>query len=206
MVAYNLAHLTQPDDQQVGGPIQDDEALFLFALVRGMRLRRILEVGGLNGYSARNFLEAMGPEGMLYTVDLQPVPSLATNHRPIMKDVATLTATDLDGSRFDLVFFDAHAYVPQMDLLMRLRTAGLMNDETVLALHDTNLHPTKTCEWAYPIEEGWVHQDVERRMVNDLRRMGYDGFSLHPSLAVHDAELPVRHGVTIMRKFRHLGV
>ena len=206
MVAYDLAHLTQPDSQDVGGPIQDDEALFLFAMVRAMRLRRILEVGGLDGYSARNFLAAMGPEGVLYTVDLEPVPPVAPNHRTITKDVAALTASDLDGCRFDMIFFDAHAYVPQLDLLMRLRTAGMVNDETVLALHDTNLHPTRTCSWAYPVEEGWVHQDVERRMVNDLRRMGYDGFALHTNLAAHDETLPFRHGVTIMRKFRDLTV
>lgn len=206
MVTYNLSHLTQPESQDVGGPIQDDEALFLFAMVRSMRLRRVLEIGGLNGYSARNFLEAMGPGGILYTVDLQPVQSVADNHKTIMKDVADLSATDLDGLRFDLIFFDAHAYVPQMNLLMRLRSAGLVTDETVLALHDTQLHPTKTCEWAYPVEEGWVHQDVERRMVNDLRRMGYDAFALHTDLDRLDPGMPVRHGLTIMRKFRPLAV
>ena len=206
MVAYNLSHLTQADDQQVGGPIQDDEALFLFAMVRAMRLRRILEIGGLDGYSATNFLEAMGPKGIVYTVDLHPVPQRGENHRTIVKDVADLTASDLDEERFDLVFFDAHVYVPQMDLLKRLRQARLVDDDTVLALHDTHLHPTKTCEWAYPVEDGWVHQDVERRMVNDLRRMGYDGFSLHTDLVRDQLAVPMRHGVTIMRKFRPLTV
>ena len=74
MVAYDLSHLTQPDDQVVVGPVQDDEALLLFALVRCMRLRRILEVGGLDGYSARNFLRAMGRGGTLYT-PWTPAPS-----------------------------------------------------------------------------------------------------------------------------------
>ena len=206
MVVYDLSHLTQPDHEQVGGPIQDDEALFLFALVRGMRLRRVLEIGGLDGYSAANFLKAVGPHGMVYTVDLQPVRSLAPNHRTITKDVADLSEADLDHEHLDLLFFDAHAYVPQMDLLMRLRRAGLVDDRTVLALHDTQLHPTKTCEWAYPIEEGWVHQDVERRMVNDLRRMGYDAFDLHTDLTRDAEALPMRHGVTVMRKFRLLAV
>ena len=206
MVVYDLSHLTQPDNQQVGGPIQDDEALFLFALVRAMRLRRILEIGGLDGYSAGNFLKAIGPEGVVYTVDLQPVPSLAPNHRVITRDVADLSEADLDHDRFDLLFFDAHAYVPQMDLLMRLRRAGMVDDDTVLALHDTHLHPTKTCEWAYPVDEGWVHQDVERRMVNDLRRMGYDSFSLHTDLRRAAQTLPMRHGITVMRKFKPLPV
>ena len=206
MVAYDISHLTQPEGEQVGGPIQDDEALFLFGLVRGMRLRRVLEIGGLDGYSAANFLKAVGPLGVVYTVDLRPVPSRAANHRTIEKDVALLCASDLDDQPLDLVFFDAHVYVAQMDLLIRLRHAGLVNDETVLALHDTHLHPTKTCEWAYPIEEGWVHQDVERRMVNDLRRMGYDAFALHTDLSRDPQVLPMRHGVTILRKFKPLAV
>jgi hypothetical protein len=32
MVSYPLSHLTQDDSQVVYGPIQDDEALVLFAL------------------------------------------------------------------------------------------------------------------------------------------------------------------------------
>jgi predicted O-methyltransferase YrrM len=55
----NLIHLTQDVNQQVGGPIQDDEALMLFAVVRGCRFKRILEIGGLFGYSAKNFCEAV---------------------------------------------------------------------------------------------------------------------------------------------------
>jgi hypothetical protein len=40
MVSYDLSHLTQSPDQRVQGPIQDDEALLLYALVKVMRLRR----------------------------------------------------------------------------------------------------------------------------------------------------------------------
>ena len=58
MVNYDLTHLTQNENQRVLGPIQDDEALFLYSIIRGCRLERILEIGGLNGYSARNFLKA----------------------------------------------------------------------------------------------------------------------------------------------------
>lgn len=39
-------------------PMQDDEQLFIFAVVRGLRLSRILEIGGLRGDSALNFLKA----------------------------------------------------------------------------------------------------------------------------------------------------
>ena len=44
-------------------------------------------------------------------------------------------------------------------------------------LHDTGLHPRRSAPWSYPVadadgQHGWVHQDVERRMVNALRRLG----------------------------------
>lgn len=204
MVSYDLDHLTQPENQYVGGPVQDDEALFLYAVVRGMRLRRILEVGGLDGYSARNFLRAVGGGGVVYTVDINPVRQVAPNHRVITKDAAAVRPGDVDGAPLDLVFFDAHAYAPQMDMFLALQRAGIIHERTVLALHDTNLHPTQLAPWAYPVEGGWVHQETERRMVNDFRRMGYDAFSLHPDIDRHDDALPFRHGITVMRRFSPL--
>jgi predicted O-methyltransferase YrrM len=48
------------------GLIQDDEALFLFGLIRVVRIKRILEIGGLNGYSALNFLKALEHSPRLY--------------------------------------------------------------------------------------------------------------------------------------------
>lgn len=78
MVKYDLSHLVQNDDQFVHGPIQDDEALFLFAMIRTMRISRILEIGGLGGYSAKNFLRATESlkDSCVYTVDINPVTPL----------------------------------------------------------------------------------------------------------------------------------
>ena len=59
MVKYDLNHLTQEDNQIVVGPIQDDEALFLYSLIRVKRIKCVLEIGGLNGYSSINFIKAM---------------------------------------------------------------------------------------------------------------------------------------------------
>ena len=114
MVVYNLSHLNQPDHQMVVGPIQDDEALFLYSIVRAMRMKNILEVGGLNGYSAKNFLEAM-IDGVLYTVDLNIVPKLSNNHFLIQKNAAIVKASDFIKGPLDLVFFDCHD-ISQMKL------------------------------------------------------------------------------------------
>lgn len=209
---YDLSHLVQPLDQQVGGPVQDDEALLLYAAVRTMRVRRVLEIGGLSGYSARNFVRAMAWErkAEVYTVDLNPVESVAPNHHTICKDAALLTPDDLHGQPLDLVFFDCHVFDAQMDLFVRLKNHDLIHDKTVIALHDTNLHPRKQAPWAYPVSDadgsaGFVHQAVERRMVNVLRsQFGYDAFCAHTDMLRHDDILPARHGLTLMRKFSEL--
>jgi predicted O-methyltransferase YrrM len=201
VVNYNLAHLIQPPSQAVGGPIQDDEALFLFALIRVMRLRRILELGGLDGYSAKNFCEAVSPDGTVFTVDLNPLNPVDTNHIALRKDARDLTPADVGNEPRDLIFFDCHEYDVQWQLYLRLCRSGLLSDKTVLAFHDTNLHPMKILPSCYQVEGGWVHQDAERRMVNKFKRMGYDVFALNTAMTCHDETFPFRHGLTIVTKF-----
>jgi hypothetical protein len=209
MVKYPLDHLTQPEDQRVLGPIQDDEALLLFSIVRGMRLRRVLEIGGLSGYSAANFLAA---GAALYTVDLNPVPVMGDQHRVIVKDALELTPEDLDGQPVDLVFFDCHDMV-QMQMYKRFVERGIISEDTVLALHDTNLHYAPFNVWGPYVPQGgsgpgvsggFAHQPVERHMVNEFKAMGYDIFSLHTGPEKHDASFPFRHGITICQRFRRL--
>jgi hypothetical protein len=206
MVAYNLRHLTQLDNQAVAGPIQDDEALFLFATIRVMQLRRILEIGGLSGYSARNFCAAVGQLGKVFTVEREPMTQVAENHAVIQKDARYLVASDVGNEPVDLLFFDCHDYPSQFECFHNGMRQGIFTDETILAFHDTNLHPTQTVEWAYPVEEGWVHCNVERRMVNDFKRIGYDVFVLGTRMGAHGPHLPYRHGVTIAKKFKPLAV
>jgi predicted O-methyltransferase YrrM len=210
---YDLKHLVQPAKQGVGGPIQDDEALLLYALVRVMRVRRVLEIGGLNGYSARNFLAALGDEtdAAVYTCDINPVESQAANHFVLTKDCAQIQADELHGRPLDLIFFDAHALQPQLQLLDRLQHAGLLTPDTLLALHDTNLHPRKTAPWSYPLEQdgqvvGYVHQAVEREMVNQLRDRGWDALALHMRSDRADPRMPIRHGISLMQRFRRLAI
>jgi hypothetical protein len=209
MASYDLSHLVQPAAQAVIGPIQDDEALLLFAIVRVMRLRHILEIGGLGGYSATNFLKAVGEEGIVFTCDVNPQSKRAPNHRVIAKDARTLDKGDLDCVPLDMVFFDCHVYAAQMELFVTLRRAGLILDRTLLALHDTNLHPRQFVPWAYPVDSGdagFVHQAPERQMVNDFKRMGYDAICFHTMMDCHNDKLPFRHGVTIMKKFVPLAI
>lgn len=210
MVRYDLEHLTQPASEAVCGPIQDTEALFLYSVVRGMRMKRILEIGGLSGYSATNFLKAFAKpaESVMYTVDINPVPAVAPNHVVIVKDARHIDASDLHNAPLDLVFFDCHDYDVQMALYRRLVSQGIVTDATVLALHDTNTHPARFFSFGYALDGNlneWVHQDAERRMVNTfVQQFGYQSFSLHTPLSSHDHDMPYRHGVTLLQKFNIL--
>ena len=94
---YNLEHLTQDSTQSTPGPIQDDEALLMFSLIKVTRIKRILELGAGNGYSAKNFCEAIGNNGTVYSVDWgidAHCPVYADNHKVITKNVADVQAED----------------------------------------------------------------------------------------------------------------
>jgi predicted O-methyltransferase YrrM len=205
MVNYNLEHLTQPPDQRVIGPIQDDEALFLFSVVRASRLRTILEFGGLSGYSARNFLAALDydnySEKIVFTCEVNLMQPLAPNHRIIQKPAAEITKTDLDSLRLDMIFFDCHSY-EQMTAFYNLRAEGIITDQTIIALHDTNLHyfPYHMSDLYMAAENGFVHEPVEKTMVEMFREMGYNIFHIRTDASRHHDDFPFRHGVTLCQK------
>jgi predicted O-methyltransferase YrrM len=207
MVNYDLTHLTQPENQNVSGPIQDDEALFLYSIIRGCRLERILEIGGLSGYSAKNFLKALSfsKNGILYTCDLNPVPVLDVNHKVIIKNALDLTINELDNKPLDLIFFDCHDMI-QMNIYQKFVNNNIINDNTILALHDTNLHYAPYNHGGHYVEKdkGYAHQPVERTMVNIFKSLGYDIFSISTDQSKHSPEFPVRHGMTICKKFKTL--
>jgi hypothetical protein len=210
---YDLTHLTQSDDQNNPGPIQDDEALLLYALIRVTRIKRIVEFGGVHGYSAKNFCEAVGNEGVVYTIDWGvdgPTPKVAENHVVVSKNVADVEPEDLGNQPVDLVFFDCHAYEASLCAFQKLRRARIITDKTIFAFHDTNLWPTKDApnttgaEWpeiAYEVEGGWVFCPPERQLVNDFKVMGYDVLNFGTEREVHGTHFPYRCGLSIARKF-----
>ena len=204
MVKYDLKHLNQPEDQNVWGPIQDDEALFLYSIIRGSRLKRILEIGGLSGYSANNFLKALSfsDEGILYTCDINPVPVLANNHKVIIKNAIDLTPEDLGNESIDLLFFDCHDMV-QVQMYDLFVNKNIVNANTIIALHDTNLHYPPYHRWGDYVKSknGYIHQPVERQMVNIFKLAGYDVFSISTDHTKHSPEFPIRHGITVCKKF-----
>jgi len=160
------------------------------------------------GYSARNFLEATGQNGQIYSIDLNPVPKLATNHFTIQKDINTIEEFDVHSAPLDLVFFDCHYYEGQMNAFWRLSHAGIITDRTVIALHDTNLFPSEIFP-SKEVEGGWRHIHEEAMMVNEFKKWGYDIFCFHTDMRVHSdpaENLPYRWGLTIASRFKPLAL
>jgi O-methyltransferase len=200
-VNYDLSHLTQSPKQDVIGPIQDDEALFLYALVRVKRMKTVLELGCMHGYSALNFLEAVGPDGIVFSCDVSPMPKMGGHHVTIQKSAALLTPLDFDGEELELVFFDCHDYEASLAAYASLRKGGVITPQTILALHDTGTHPVGV--YSSPTgriaPDAWVHQPTERRLVNHfVAEHGYHALCLHTEPRKHGAHFPFRHGLTIL--------
>lgn len=203
---YNVEHLTQKEDQAVIGPLQDDEALFLYSIIRVTRIKNIIEVGFGQGHSALNFLKAVGSDGRVVSIDSSKVHQLSPNHTPILHNAENVEASDIPFAKADLVFYDCHNYGAQMSLHKKLLESNVITDDTILVLHDTGLHPYKVVGWSYEVDGGWVHQPVERRMVNTLKSQGWDAICLDTKKEDYDCGLLYRHGITIMKKFKQLTI
>jgi hypothetical protein len=78
---------------------------------------------------------------------------------------------------------------------------GIIDDNVILSLHDTNLHPKRICE-SYFIEDGWCHQPVERKLVDFFKGIGFDAICFHTNM--NEETISFRHGITIMKKYRKL--
>jgi len=193
---YELNHLTQ-DTRRVAGPIQDDEALLLYAFIRCSGAKVILEVGGQTGYSAKNFLAAVGSDGKVYTVDVNPVPKLGENHIFIQSNIVDL---DLEGiPKCDLVFYDAHAYKEQYEFHKKASESKVIDDSTTIVCHDTGLHSQQFVGWSVPHGSHWMHQSAERMLVRKLCEDGYQAIHVHDD----DSSEP-RHGLTILQMPKEL--
>ena len=213
-MTYDLSHLTQNPDQAVMGPIQDDEALLLYAICRVCQMTRVIEFGGLHGYSARNFLAGMGSDGAVWSVDCDPIQTVGDRHFHVHKEAGSVTADDFteevdskgiwrQGTRFpiraDLVFFDVHDLEQQLRALKVLEDNCIVHDGTLLVLHDTGLHPNKETSWSVPAPSGgWIHQQVEREMADVLRCDGWEAVEF--SQPSPKPPLRYRHGLTLLRR------
>jgi len=215
--ALDLSHLPWYQEQDANGPVQREEALLLYALVRVLRPAVVVDIGFSRGRSALNFLLAMPASSRLYSFDNTDVgESLAASdfrHYPNFtfkrKSQDEISAADVGCLPVDLVLLDA-----SHDLGTNIRTfealERLLADHAVLVVHDTGVW-ARNCfgpvqeEIARGHGDNWVsadqyqHRPQEREFVNWIRE-NHDEFGrLHL-----ESTRTLRHGMTIFQRQRVL--
>ncbi|CAL1128380.1 unnamed protein product [Cladocopium goreaui] len=138
---YDLTHLHR-DNQPRLGPVQDDEALLLYGIVRTVRPRTIVEFGTSHGFSALNWLHAIAddPDARVYSYDILPYPAAQALE-------ADFEAADVENRLVELAFFDAGHLVEPLGCgagdgwgLGGLRLLPSLTMNAIIAVHDTGLH------------------------------------------------------------------
>jgi predicted O-methyltransferase YrrM len=207
-----MEHLQSYDDHGAIGPLQQDEAVALFGLVRALRPRTVVEFGFFHGHSAFNFLMALEADALLasYDVDDGSRDRAAREfpQRPgfrfFHKSQEDFHPDDVDGRPLDLVFFDAAHF---LDLNQRTfeRVRPHLAPGAWIAIHDTGVWSPEHLEPVHeefiatmPIErtrEGRiVHQPGEREFV----RWILEHFPEFQALHLHSCRT-LRHGLTFLQ-------
>jgi len=202
-------------EEDAVGPVQREEALLLYGLVRVLRPAVVVDIGFSRGRSALNFLLAMPPSSRLYSFDItDEAERLALsdfgqypNFTFRRKSQDEITAADLDFLPADLVLLDAsHQLETQVRTFEALE--GLLTEDAVLIVHDTGL-------WARPCfrlrheqialtnVDNWVsdseyqHRPEEREFVNWIRETHPEFGRLHL-----ESNRALRHGMTLFQRQR----
>jgi predicted O-methyltransferase YrrM len=209
---YDLAHLRVYLDAPIG-PVQRDEALFLYALIKVIRPSVVAEIGFLAGQSAFNFLQALDDGAMLYSFDIsEKSEAIAadafgdrSDFRFRRRSQDEITSADVDGRLVDLVFLDA-----SHDLELNQRTFAqllpLLAPRAIVAVHDTGTwavdrmlpsHRSVTATEPH----GWLsssefqHRREERLFMNWIAEEHPEFAQLH----LHTLST-LRHGLTLLQR------
>lgn len=207
------SHLMAYRDKETIGPLQNDEALLLFALVKTVTPKVIVEFGFHKGHSAFNFLQAVDTNTRLYSFDVDPMSkSIAEdafysfpNFRYFHKSQTEFDPSDVDDQLIDLVFFDAAHELEMNQETWRLVEPQLAANASIL-VHDTGNWCRKDFKPVHQIladaspddwlnEDEFQHQKEEREFVNWI-------VTEYPDYAmVHFHSLQrIRHGLTLLQR------
>jgi predicted O-methyltransferase YrrM len=207
--APDISHLSI-FSEVADGPVQREEALFLYSLLRVVRPRTVVEIGFLNGRSALNFLCALDADARLYSFDIDerctPVANDLFAHDPRftfrVRSQAELTPDDIDGREADFVFLDASHELDLNRSTFR-RLLSLMAPNAILAVHDTGTVPRHFVVSGHYWHEsgtGWI--DDEREVMPDERAFLNWLLDEHPEFSqVHfHSRRTVRCGITVLQR------
>ena len=207
--APDISHLTF-FDEKADGPVQREEALFLYSLLRVVRPRTAVEIGFFKGRSAFNFLCALDPDSRLYAFDIDEY--FADRARELfghdarftfrVRSQTELTRDDIDGREADFVFLDAsHDF--ELNRATFRQLLSFMAPDAILAVHDTGTIPRQflpSDHYWFDSPIGWIGD--EREVFPDERAFLNWLLDEHPEFAqVHfHSRRTKRCGITVLQR------
>ena len=204
---YSLSHLRY-FSEYAAGPIQRDEALLLYALVKTVDPKTIVEFGFLAGHSSTNFLKAMSSDARLYSYDIADASMRIARRirddrfRFVFKSQADFEYSDVDNRLVDLVFFDgSHDF--HLNVVTFEKVGKCLSERALVIVHDTgawygDLQGRQTPEGYFAggsIDAGYIHRPDERKFVNYIRVNMEDFEQIH----LHSTS-KFRHGLTLLQR------
>ena len=212
-----IAHLLSYRENDAIGPLQRDEAIALFGIIRTLRPKVVVEFGFFHGHSAFNFLRALPADGRLYSYDIDEDSirragrefSFDKRFTFVGKSQADFDAGDVGGKSIDFVFFDA-AHELELNIATFTRIVPHLAPEAMIAIHDTGLwnqthfapiHTTFTRE--YPGE--WVSDDLYAHQPGERAFVDWIVAGPHGFAAIHlHSTRTLRHGFSLLQRQRVL--
>ncbi|MES2659837.1 MAG: class I SAM-dependent methyltransferase [Verrucomicrobiota bacterium] len=215
--ATGMSHLLSYRENDAIGPLQRDEAIALFGIVRTLRPKTLVEFGFFHGHSAFNFLQAMTDDARLFSYDIdgdsiRRARTEFTFDRRftfIGKSQTEFAPGDIGNREIDFVFFDA-AHELELNIETFNRIAPHLAAEAMVAVHDTGLwnrshfapiHETFTREYPGVWKSGdlYAHQPGERAFIEWV-------LENHPEFtAIHfHSTNTLRHGFSLLQRKRNL--
>ena len=196
------------------GPLQKDEAVFLFGLISCIKPKCILELGFHKGHSALALLNALDSDSAFTTIDIDPnclkifaekFSNRFKNARMIINDMSVVNFNSFFRSNeIDFVFFDA-VHDLELNIKTYLNLKPYLTSDCIIVIHDTGLWFEKYMEEVHysvlknikskkVLEDAFAHQLDERLFVNYLvSKEQYNTFHIH-------SKNTIRHGITCLHK------
>ena len=212
-----ISHLSSYRENDAIGPLQRDEAIALFGIIRTLRPLVVVEFGFFHGHSAFNFLQALTADAKLYSfdIDADSIKRAKTEFNFdrrftfIGKSQTDFDPEDIGNREIDFAFFDA-AHELELNVETFKRIVPHLAAEAMVAVHDTGLwhrshfepiHETFTREHPGVWQDDvlYAHQPGERKFI-DWIVAEHPGFS-----AIHfHSGRTLRHGFTLVQRQRPL--
>jgi predicted O-methyltransferase YrrM len=208
---YNLNYLNQYyTNEYASGPIQRDEAIFMFGLLKMIRPNVCLEFGFLRGHSAYTILNAIADDAALYSIDNDRYANDVAgkyvkkykNFKFINKNQDEISQVDFDNKKIDFVLFDA-SHELKFNIASYKIIQPSLSKNAFIVIHDTGLwnkklmrnnryNELKNIDYK-EVEGNIAHQINERRFANWIITEKPEYGILH----FHTLNI-IRHGLTVI--------